>query len=636
MRYAHGGKGIKGVGGMSKINSAVMNATYLKTRSGIHFKKDQPSESHVLVEAFNTGETESRIWQNTTAIPGTGNFSATSLYSPSTSASGAGVFSMAPDGDVAYCNGEESCIWGGAEREVAGFINYDPDGTFSYDFTEEVRNTKTDSLNIASLTSRSSGQDGNAKLLMHFDNNYTDTIGTHSPNANNTPTFTTSSKFGTHAVVMNGSVGNQYINISDHADFDFSGGTFTIDCWLFKASSDAAYTHTIWYQRTTNDNDSFKFYADENGALIVTIKAGGTKQFSGATDFKTANGVVGADWRHVELVESGNNWYIFVDGELKAYTSDAARAANYTGDVWIGYDGSEYILARLDELRISDSARHTTSFEPLSEAYSTDSTQTAMYIGSVRPLDGFKLYIGTANTSASSMSVFYWDGSTWAAVSSLTDNTDTGASLAQTGTVTFTSTASTAKIKYIDGVLVYWYKVVVDALSAGTTITHVTASAPFQEIVDIWDGMPRPIDSFQIYDASKYSEATINVRENEYNASDAGTFISVPQLATGSDYVICGFIERMTGVVFNFVSATENTVSGTVVSVDYWDGSDWATVGTVDDGTVENNVSWGKTGAMTWDAPASSSEFTQSISNDVKLYYYNHIGDSGPGKNQCL
>ena len=45
---------VKGVAGMTKINSAaVMDATYLKTRSAFHFKKSQPAESHVLVQAYN-------------------------------------------------------------------------------------------------------------------------------------------------------------------------------------------------------------------------------------------------------------------------------------------------------------------------------------------------------------------------------------------------------------------------------------------------------------------------------------------------------------------------------------------------------------------------------------------------------
>ena len=57
----------KAIAGNTKINSSIIDTTYLKTRSAIHYTKDQPSESHVLVEAYNDGLTASRILQNTTA-----------------------------------------------------------------------------------------------------------------------------------------------------------------------------------------------------------------------------------------------------------------------------------------------------------------------------------------------------------------------------------------------------------------------------------------------------------------------------------------------------------------------------------------------------------------------------------------
>jgi hypothetical protein len=334
-----------------------MDATYLKTRSAIHFEKDQPSESHVVVEAHNTGETASRIWQNTTAIPGTGNFSATSLYSPSTSiTAGDGRFSLAPDGDLAYCNGEESVIWGGAEREIAGFINYDSIGGFSYDFTEQLRNTKTDTANTATLVTRSGGNDANCLLLLNFNNNLTDEStggATHTFTDNNMAYSTTGAIFGSHAAVFST---NAYINETDHANFDLSGGTFTID--LHYRPDDTSSDYSLYYQNTAADTDSFNLMVDTNGAVLLRIKAGGTKQFSGAVDFTTADGVIiaGTDY-HIELVHTANDWYIFVDGALKAYLSDAAEPANYTGDVQIGYDGTTYLEGKMDAFRLSNVAR---------------------------------------------------------------------------------------------------------------------------------------------------------------------------------------------------------------------------------------------------------------------------------------
>lgn len=614
MRYHK--KTIKGIGGMSKVNSTALS-TYLKTRSAHHFKKDQPAESHVLAESWNTGLTAARIWQNTTAIGSDGDFSATSLYTPTSTTPG-GKFSDAPDGDCAYCNGSESLIWGGAEREIAGFINYDPDGDFSYDFTEELRNTKTDSDSIASLTSTGAGIDSDTQALYHFDNAVTDSSGNNHTLTNANVTFSTSGYvFGTHWAVF---TTNAKLTISDHADFDLGNGNFTLDAHV--QLDDLSADYSIYYQNTANDDDSFNWMIDTNGAVLVRIKAGAAKQFNGAVDFTTADGVIEAGTTyHIEVDHSANDWYIFVDGTLRAYLSDAAEPADYTGDVAIGYDGTTYLEGKIDEFRVCSSTRHTSDFEVPTEAYGSSTTSVYMYIGSVRPLDGFKLYVNTANTSASSMSAYYWNGSGWTAVSSLSDGTSASSkSLAQTGSVTFTSTDGSAEVKYIDGVYVYWYKIVVDAVSSGTELYYATLSTPMQQIKDIWDGSPRLIDSFQVYDNSKYTGATLNVRENEYDSGNDGTSMGIDALGTGTDYIICGFIEKMSGVVFNFVSGEENDVAGTVATVNYWDGDDWANVGVIDDGTVTNNVSFAQSGAITWTPP--SAEYTQTISNDVSLYYY--------------
>ena len=610
----------KGVGGMTKITSNKINSTYYKVRSGIHYTKDQPSESHILVEAFNTAENASRILRNTTAIPDAGNFSGTSLYTPS--GSSAGRWSVAPDGDVAYCNGEEVCLWGGDEREISGFVNYDPDGSFSYDYTKQVKNTLTDAKNKAILSSTSAGIDANTMLLLHLDNNVTDSSPTTAHTVtNNNVTFSTDYVFASHSGLF---TTNAYLTIPDNADFDFSGGVFTIDKRVKLTNLTA--DQSLYYQETAGTgNDWCHFYIDTNGAVkfVVTSDNAGSPQTD--VSITTSNSVISAaTWYHIELVENANNWYIFVDGVLKAYLSESDRCADYTGLVQIGYDGTTYAEYKLDEYRVSDSARHTSDFEIPTEEYSTSTTMVYAYIGSLRPLDGFKLYIGTVNTSTSSMTVFYWNGSAWTAVSSLSDGTSaSGKSLAQTGSVTFSSTAAVAKNKYIDGVKIYWYKMVVDVVSANTAIYYATVSAPFQPLKDIWDGMPNLIDFFQIYDNSAYKEYTLNVRENYYSSADTGSYAELDSLAaSGTDFFVCGFFERVMGVVFNFVSGKGNATAGTILTVEYWNGSAWTSVGDLDDGTLENNITLSKTGTVAWNEISSENEFIKSINNDIQLYYY--------------
>jgi hypothetical protein len=140
------------------------------------------------------------------------------------------------------------------------------------------------------------------------------------------------------------------------------------------------------------------------------------------------------------------------------------------------------------------------------------------------------------------------------------------------------------------------------------------------------------------------------VREDEYESLNTGSFVELDGLTT-AQWFICGFSEKMSGVNFHFVNGKEHSTAGTVMTVEYWDGSDWASVGTVDDGTLSGTVSMGKNGTVTWQPPTSeyrqtinpartiaaiqlpsvydkkakiryNNRFVQSVNNEVRLYYY--------------
>lgn len=115
------GRRLKGVSGHTKTTAGVVDSTYMFIRNGFHFTKDQPQESHVIVYAEDSTNSAARIYQNTTAIPDVGDFSATPLSTP---ASGYGIsrFSPGPQGTMIHANGVESQVWGGDEFRVGAFI----------------------------------------------------------------------------------------------------------------------------------------------------------------------------------------------------------------------------------------------------------------------------------------------------------------------------------------------------------------------------------------------------------------------------------------------------------------------------------------------------------------------------------
>jgi len=690
----------KSIGGMTKINTTALT-TYLKIKNGFHFKKAQPAESHILVQAYNSGSTASQVLQNTTAIPSQGDFSGTALHTD-TSGAGVGRFDDTPNGGLVYCNNKETMFWGGDEYLCSGFINYDPDDSFSYDYSERVRNTLTDTNNIATLYPGYGGLDSNVMLMLHLDNNVTDTSPTTIHTVTNTNvTFDTGNKvFGTHSALFNGSTA--YLSIPDNADFDLSGGSFTIDCRARVTSLAAA--NVLYYQKTdilsvaftsgseepsvgdqldgaTSTETAIVDYVDMTsgtwdggdaaGTLYVHTKSGawqaenlnihgrsvnvmtigGDTSDAGDNYIQLSIGTDGAialtiyecygsgttkvflssdtsvisvnTFYHIEVVENVNDWYLFVDGVLKAYLSDASRAKNYISVVLIGYNNTAYYTGQIDEYRVSNSARHTVGFDIPTAAYEATTDVFYGYIGSLMPLDGFKITVANANTATGTMSVDYWNGTAWASVSTLVDGTASGgASLAQTGSVTFGSTKSTAKIKNINYNFIYWYRVSVTAVDAGVTISNITVSIPFQSMKEIWNGILSECLSCQVYNNSTYYENTINVYAEDYSSANTASFANIGSLGTSSDYVVFGFWDRTNGVHISLVDMAANTVANTTLSVDYWNGLAWTTVGTVTDGTVEGTVSFAKSGAVSWNDPGVANEFKKEIAKNLPLYYY--------------
>lgn len=409
MRYTDASP--QAIGGMSKINTTIPT-TYFKVRSGFHFVKSVPEvESHVLVQAWNTGLTASQVLQNTTAVPTAGDFSATALHTDASGAS-TGYFSGAPQGAVAYCNSKESMIWAGDEDRCPAFINYDETAAaFEYDFSDIINNDKTDASNIATILS----------------------------------------------------------------------------------------------------------------------------------------------------------------------------SAN----------------------------------------------EAAFYVGALRPIKNIELYIGTANTTAATISGEYWDGSAWQSLTTLVDNTATGGvTMGLTGgnTITFDDTEPVAKVKSINTLVLYWYKFQTNTpIDVTTTVYKCTLDASFQSIKDLWDGEYRVTTSTVVTAAGAADGefASHVFSENFSNAGgqdDNSTFLDMNGYAT-TTFLIVGFTERVAGIRMVFEGSKVNTTAS-VLTVKYWNGTAWVAVSDLDDGTIKaTGKTLSGTGTVSWTSPSKQSEFKKTLT-DVPHFYY--------------
>jgi hypothetical protein len=608
MRYT--GKTVRGIQGMTRIN--VSPTSYLRIDNGFQFKKDQPEESHILAQTTTGAASRIVKSDNSANVPNKDTLS----HFLALNSNNRVYFSDAPDGSMMICPGDANYIWCGDESRIAGFYNFDPSGLFNYDYTEQVTNTLSDSKNIATIHTVSATLDSNVMLLLHLNNAVTDSSPATAHTVTNTNvTYDAFDKvFGSYSAVFNGS--SAELTVPDNADFNFSGGSWTIDTWV-KVTSLVA-VNPIYYQNTTNDNDSFKLYIDTDGAVKLLIKASSSTVVSATTP---VGSIAINTWYHIEAVESGDTYSIFINGTLLGQSTDTSRAANFTGVVHIGYDLSAFFVGKMDEYRVSNSARHSANFEIPVVSYGATS-QGYVAVLSIRKLQGVKFTIETANTSAATVSVFYWNGTNFTLCSSLTDGTSSGGNtLAQTGSILFDSTVSTANLRLVEGsILAYYYLFVFDGIDATTTISYCTVNSPVQELTDIWDGTKRDILSLFEY-TTTYSDIIVNVFQQEYVAAEPLTYAQVGGL-TSSGYLYLGFSEPLMGIEFTIPDSAYVNTNSSIMQIDYYNGQTYSTVGTLTDGTATGLISLNHSGAVSWLPPSENTEFPTTVASSDKYYYY--------------
>jgi hypothetical protein len=594
----------RGIAGMTEINTTALSSTGI--RNMYHFRKSLPVESHVMAWT-----SDGKVWVNDTTIPNQGAFDATALFTDTLGGT-TGRFAHAPGGALAYANGKEACLWGGDEHRCSGFIDIPETGKV-YDYGDLITNTKTDANNLATIHT-AQGTDTDTALLLHLDNNVTDSSAT-TPHTvtNSNVSFTAPAKFGTHAAEFNGT--SARLTIPDDADFNFSAGTWTIDFWAFLNSTPSSTNEPIYYHGT-NASNYMRIYFTTNGygygTLNLEIKATTT------VVTLTSSSIYTYAYAHYEIVESGDNYYMFRNGTLIGSTTDTDRPVDYSGTIYIGNDGStNWFKGWIDEYRVSTVARHTSSFSPPSVAYGAGYSSTT-YIGSIMPLDGVKFTVATGNPLSSgtaTMQMSEWDGSAWSELT-ITDNTAASSrALEQTGTVTWASTAATSIPTVVEKAYLYWYKMVITGAAdfGGITLSQVTVSIPFQALKDLWDGEERPLNSVMGYKSSVYYDFTSNVLENGYSSTgteaDAATYAKLDGY-TSSDYLFVGCMERLSGLIFNLIDKNVNVLDS-LMSVSYWNGDEWTAL-TISDGTLNGSKTLGRSGWVTWGAQDRADEQKKS------------------------
>lgn len=243
-------------------------------------------------------------------------------------------------------------------------------------------------------------------------------------------------------------------------------------------------------------------------------------------------------------------------------------------------------------------------------------TVSKFLIGSTRPLKGFKVDVAVANDTTSTLAVQEFKSTGWTNVTTLLDGTTAGGiTMAQDGIVSFDSTVTTSVQALIEETRLYYYYV---ALSAGSaTINQVTLDAPFQEIVDVWDGVYRDCIHAQATRSSSHENWT-----QEVNTESSAEYPIAAKFGglTSSDKILLCCQEKACAVRLAFIAGKVNATAATV-TIKYWNGAAYATVGTVYDGTAVSGATLAQTGIISWVSPTEALE-RQRAQFGVAGYWY--------------
>ena len=656
-RYLYGVAQIGGAAGGVAFSGTIQNLTIiLDIQSGFHLKKSQPAESIILVQAGDVSGTTS-LFKNTTAIPNTGDFSAAPIFQDSPDA-GLGRFAKAPDDQVAYCNGKDTTLWGGAEHQVSAFITSTAAITNTItnprDYTLRVRNTSQDADQVAII---GGGAGTDCVLLCHMDTSaFIDAKTAKAVVVTGAVASTTFIKFGIASGFFDGV--NDFISYADSADYNMADGKVTIDFWVKFNALPGALDEMGFCQQYQDATHYFIFSLYNNGSTYqpyVKIRNAGSSLLvgKGLELGLTSAQLVDGQFHHFAFTRGAglaNNWDIWVDGVNQAGTNQAFTWPDFTGAAPApGFEfgritteagTNKWLSAYADELRILQGTCYWTApFTPMDKPYS-DAASNIFVIGSTKKLKGAKFYLSSTNTVSATLAVKESIGSSWKSLS-VTDNTI--GFFYDELSVTWASTVNTSELRYLEGRLLYWYEF---TLSAGDAeIYYVTVDAEMQQIIDTWDGVERPIVSaVKLIAAGTYTDFSLNVRDANYSAIDAtnfdpSTYYNIGGLVAG-DSLIFGFTSPMIGLVFAFIEGNINTTAATSKTVKRSTGiaavASWTAVSNLADGTSISSIAFNRNGTTTWSPVGLASEFPVSINNGPSLYQYAVTFDKNLSANTYL
>ena len=223
----------------------------------------------------------------------------------------------------------------------------------------------------------------------------------------------------------------------------------------------------------------------------------------------------------------------------------------------------------------------------------------AIYFGSDIPNNKLKIIIGSAAVLNFTLEYEYWNGSEWASVENISDGTE---AFTKTGTkhITFDMPGDWVQTA-VNGVTMFWFRL--RAVSGGGIF-------PLAYYASIFDCGPIDRCFFYDYDAGTFTDLTDEIYDSTIN----NVILPPSDLEGENDAIYFGTDSKYNDYIL-FV--TTPTILNYTLEYEYWNGSEWASVENISDGTE----AFTKTGTkhITFDMPG---DWVQTAVNGVTMFWF--------------
>jgi hypothetical protein len=281
-------------------------------------------------------------------------------------------------------NSSLTTVYGGGEPLFIGAMNQSDTSVTGYfaGYIDEVRFSNTVRYSGAfDVATTAFTSDQYTKLLLHMDGSdggttFTDSSdsggGRHTITANGDVTNTRAQyKIGDSSIKFDGT-GDQ-LTAPSSTDWNPYGISFTAEFWLNVDSF--AHTYDWLLGNTGVNNTGWNIQLASTGGKLNFLVGSGSGWDINTVSSGTGYAISTGTWYHVAVVKIGTAWTMYVDGTSRATGTSAATDYNnalQVGKSTLWSSDPRDFDGYLDEIRISNSARYTTTFTPSTTAFVAD------------------------------------------------------------------------------------------------------------------------------------------------------------------------------------------------------------------------------------------------------------------------